>query len=329
MHGMTPQLHGMKQYTLMYIGVAMALMFILMANTAQAKTFNVAIISSGANQIYTKIIGIIKKSASQKNKPFLTFTTYFADHLLTTDNDEISNADLLVTVGKRAMIAAAQRQSSPPILATLVPRQSFERYHSALASSNIKVSGIYIDPPPIKQIILAKLLLGNLQTVGILLSKDFTPDAQQINNIIKEAGLNANILTVNPADNIIRKLSRLISISDVLLALPDPLIINRKNARDILLTTYRKHIPVIGFSANYVKAGALAAVFSTPEQIAIQTGKTILDILNPASYFPMGGRYPDQFKVGINRNVAHSLGISVPDTSTIKKALESMLTEYK
>ena len=41
--------------------------------------------------------------------------------------------------------------------------------------------------------------------------------------------------------------------------------------RNILLTSYRRGVPLVGLSQAYVNAGALAAIFSTTEQLAEQT----------------------------------------------------------
>lgn len=329
MHNTMLFLHGMKKTALRLPSAALCLILILFATPAHTKTFNVAIISSGNNQTYSQIIETIQDSAKQKNKALLSFSIFYVDSLSTTNDNEITNADLLVTIGKRAMIAASQRKTSPPILSTLIPRQAFKQYRPALAATNKRVTAIYIDTAPEKQVLLAKLLLGKLQTVGILVSKDITPGKQQIHNLVKKTGLKSTIVSVSQMDNIIRKLSRVISNSDVLLALPDPLIFNRNTARNILLTTYRKRIPIIGFSANYVKAGALAAVYSTPEQIANQTGKAIIDILDSSSPFPKNGRYPEQYSIAVNRNVAHSLAISVPNNALLKKELQKMVAKLK
>jgi len=307
--------------------MVLGLLLTLSVSLADTKSFDVAIISSGNNQVYSRIINIITNT-TKKSHPHISFRTFYADSFSSVNN-KINDANLLVTIGKRAMIVASQLNISPPILATLVPQQSFEKYHSTLTKANSKVTAIYIDSTPRKQVMLAKLLLGNLQTVGILLSDNLSPKEQQLAAIVKHSGLKPNILKVSPTDNIIRKLSRLIGSSDVLLAIPDPLIFNRNTARNILLTTYRQRVPVIGFSSNYVKAGALAAVFSTPGQIARQTATTILGILDSSLPFPSRGSYPNEFNVSVNSSVARSLGISTPPIPQIKQELKKLLVEFK
>jgi len=95
----------------------------------------------------------------------------------------------------------------------------------------------------------------------------------------------------------------------VLLVLPDSAIYNGLTIRNILLATYRSSVPLIGFSSFYVKAGALCAVFSAPEQIAAQVASLIRQFgetrLLPAA------QYPQEFEVMVNERVAHSLGLHI------------------
>lgn len=310
------------------LSVAACMFLLLFPHAGMAKTDNVAIISSSNAPIYKNVISTIKKSVIKNNSNNVTFQTFYADNLATTAITTINNADLLITIGRAGMLSILRHKVKPPILATLVPRQSFKINQTALKAVNKKIAAIYIDSPAVRQIFLAKILLGERQRISILFSSQSSENKQHIVSILKKAGLNYHIDEVSSPDNIVRKLSLALDNSNTLLALPDPLIFNRNTARNILLTTYRQRIPIIGFSANYVKAGALAAAFSTPEQVAQQTGETAAKILNTSS-FPYGGKYPNEFDIAINANVARSLGINTPPIAQIKNKLKILLEKYK
>ncbi len=304
----------------------LVLCLLLLSQTLQAKDASVIILSSGKSPTYLEIIETIKDTVitRHKNTRFQTIFTDDAESAII-----IKNADLLLTIGRRAMLAASHYETTPPILSSLVPRQAFRQNLKALKSANKHVAAIYIDSPPERQILLAKLLLGTQQTIGIMLSSSSAPEQNHIIRLLEKAGLKYRIEDINTEKNLIRKLSRLLADSDTLLALPDPVIFNRNTARNILLTTYRQRIPVIGFSANYVKAGALAAAFSTAEQIAQQTADTVVKILQGSEDFIFKGRYPSRFDITINTNVARSLGISTLPASSLKKQLETALEKFK
>lgn len=322
-------LQGTKKPTLPYFSVTACIFLMVFSTSVCAKTYDIAIISSGNSTIYSRIIESVKNTITQRNSLSVSFTVFNADEISKTTITKIHNSDILLTIGQRAMLATTQLEKSPPIVATLIPRLSFQNNLPALKFANDKVSAIYIGSPSKRQIFLAKILLGEMQTVGILLSKNTSTDKNQIISTLNNVGLNFIIGEVSSADKIIQKLSHTINSSDALLAFPDPIIFNRNTTRNILLTTYRQRIPVIAFSSNYVKAGALAATFSTPEQIAQQTGRTIINILTGIKPFPHGGRYPEEFNIAVNQNVARSLSIITPPVATIKKSLDKLLGKYK
>ena len=116
------------------------------------------------------------------------------------------------------------------------------------------------------------------------------------------------------------ELKRLLGESDVLLAVPEPLIYNRNTIQSILLTTYRHEVPLLGFSPSYVKAGAIAAVFTMPEQIGQQAAEMIQHLAAERRLpLPQSPRY---FSVGVNAQVARSLGIGLDDEISLINKLK-------
>jgi ABC-type uncharacterized transport system substrate-binding protein len=104
--------------------------------------------------------------------------------------------------------------------------------------------------------------------------------------------------------------------SDVLLAVPDSEIYSSSNVRNILLTSYRHKVPLIGISQAYVNAGALGAIFSTPEQLAEQAGNIISSFFRERKL--PGPQYPASFGIALNLQVARSLGIELDSPEAIR-----------
>ena len=113
--------------------------------------------------------------------------------------------------------------------------------------------------------------------------------------------------------------SRKVKPGDVFLALPDPRVINADTAQNVLLTSFRMRRPVVGYSAAYVRAGALAAVYSTPQQIGTQTGQIVRAILG-GSPLP-APQFPKQFSVSVNHKVARSMGLELDDDDVIRNRI--------
>ena len=107
--------------------------------------------------------------------------------------------------------------------------------------------------------------------------------------------------------------------SDLLMAIPDSAIYNSGSIRNILLTSYRKNIPLVGLSQHYVDAGALCAIFSTTEQIAEQAGATVASFARNRHLPPP--QYPANFTVAVNHQVARSMGIKLLSSEIIRNQM--------
>jgi ABC-type uncharacterized transport system substrate-binding protein len=134
------------------------------------------------------------------------------------------------------------------------------------------------------------------------------------------------IVSTTDKDNLTDKIKHALHHSDVLLALPDSNIYNSKTVKNILLTSYRYRKPVIAFSKNFVNAGALAAIYSDTENIAMSAGKLIEQYLYSTTSIERVN-YPDAFDISINRQVFRALDIPLPDIDTIKMTLQQKETD--
>ncbi len=98
--------------------------------------------------------------------------------------------------------------------------------------------------------------------------------------------------------------------------MPDAGIYRRDNIKSILITTYRQQRPVIAYSSAFVTAGALAALYSTPAQLARQA----VELMEQPGTLPVIV-YPAQFAIAINANVAQALGLNVVDEAGLRQRM--------
>jgi ABC-type uncharacterized transport system substrate-binding protein len=117
------------------------------------------------------------------------------------------------------------------------------------------------------------------------------------------------------------QLKKVLADADVLLALADQQVFNPQTIQNILLASFRAQVPMVGFSPAYVRAGALLAIFSTPEQIGRQSAALAKDVLQGKG-LPATPLYPSNFSVMVNDHVARSLGLSL-EPSTLTARLKS------
>lgn len=232
--------------------------------------------------------------------------------------------DLIVTAGSEALRHTLDSALRPPVLATLLPANT---YQTLLRSSNrppsSPISAIYLDQPAQRQARLLRLLLPDSQHIGILVNNQSENQANAFRPGFTNQRL--QIITEHARNDhqLVPALESLLPKVDLLLALPDPFLYSRNSVKPLLITAYRFKRPVIAFSAALVKAGALAALYSTPAQIGRQTGATI-NARGTRLPAPTG---PQEFSLSINSSVADAFGLNLPDETEVLQKLLSNESE--
>ena len=224
-------------------------------------------------------------------------------------------ADLIVTAGSEALRQALQRAPpGTPILATLLPRQTFERLLNEAPRARRQLTALVLDQPPARLSAFIRHLLPGQTRIGILSSPETRPLLPALRQ--SAGNLQFDSEDVDSDGALLPALNNLLPRVGALLALPDAGIYRRDNIKSILITTYRQQRPVIAYSSAFVTAGALAALYSTPAQI----GRQAAELIEQAGTLPVIV-YPAQFAIAINANVAQALGLNVTDEASLRQRL--------
>jgi putative tryptophan/tyrosine transport system substrate-binding protein len=232
--------------------------------------------------------------------------------------------DIVVALGSEALRAVGRVREEAPIVALLVTRDTFDRARDEVrtAGSRRSMSGVYLDQPWSRQIALVRLVVPERRRIGLLSTEGLIPQLSTLDRIAREQkALIVHELVESP-QTLHVGLMRIVGTADVLLAVPDNRVFNASTIQHILLTTFRARLPVIGFSPAYVQAGALAAVYSTPSQMAREAAAMVQRHLTGQSM--PGGQYPRAFTVSVNRAVARSLDMNLHDEATLAKQLDQL-----
>lgn len=228
--------------------------------------------------------------------------------------------DLIVAVGVRAAQELAAQNLSIPVLATLIPHQAYEKI--ARQRDFRLFSAVFLDQPVARQMELIRHALPDRTRIGVVLGPDSQDNLKALQAAVKDAKFNLVAEKISAAEELLPALQRVLADCDVLLAVPDPLVFNKGTVQSLLLTTYRYQDPVVGFSHAYVKAGALTAVYSVPEQIGKQAGEVIQRMLAAKTWHLPIPEYPKYFSVSVNYQVARSLSLNVGDEAALFQKLK-------
>lgn len=233
------------------------------------------------------------------------------------DDGAIARAAVVIAVGAEAANTLAAR-TSPPILAVLISQANL----NAIQASHPKaqLGGIVLDQPLSRHLRLIRASLPEVSRVGVLLG----PQSVALRGALTEAaareGLKLSFEQVDETGALLPALERLLDATEAILAVPDALVFSTTTARPILLTTYRYRKPMFGYSQAYVTAGALAAVFSSPEGVADQTASWLQE--SRGRFDPPAAAAPRGFSVEVNRHVARALGLAVQSDAALELSID-------
>ncbi len=235
----------------------------------------------------------------------------------------LGRADVVLAVGYAAAQRALQ-ESSRPVFAVLVGLRDLERLKQEHPQRGL--GAVVLDQPLERYLRLVRAVLPEAKRVGVLLGPDSTAQLQGQRLEVAPGQLQMDVQEVRQAADLVPALDHLLYAGDALLPLPDGLVSGPAAARTILLTSYRHRRPVFAHSAAYVTAGALAAVFSTPEQVAADVADLLATMKEPAGL--MGKAYPPRrFDVAVNRAVARALGLVVADERVLRERIAKRGTQ--
>jgi ABC-type uncharacterized transport system substrate-binding protein len=291
------------------VAASLVLSLCMCYQPASAGTPNILLVASADTVIYQRFQAAFRTQWTQPGGATLPPTIYL-------DNDRLDSSviqagtDLIVTIGSKAARTIAGMTLDIPVLNTVIPESVYRSLPTADVDCR-RQTAIFIDQPIRRQYMLASLMFPQLDNMGILLGPVSAGRLAEINKLQSDVLQQLTVMEVAKNDSTMIVGRDLIATADLFIAINDPVILSRENAKWLLYVAYQKQVPVIGFSKTYVKAGAAAAVFSEPEQIARQSAELARHWgSSPGRCLPSPS-HAKYFNVTINHAVSQSLGSSL------------------
>ncbi len=214
--------------------------------------------------------------------------------------------DFILTIGILATTIAKEKVKGIPIVFCMVIN------HERFQLSGPGVTGISTEIAIEDQFKGYQSILGQLKNIGIIY------DPSKAGNIIKNAelkmkslGISLTKYEITSSNKISEALENLMNKIDALWLLPDTTVVTRKSFDLIKSTTLENKIPLLCTSDAFVRAGALAAVFSDYKDVGRQAAQLTEKILGPSSSDSLGIVKPDSIKLAINTDTAEKLGLKL------------------
>ena len=213
---------------------------------------------------------------------------------------------LVVAVGNNALQEASR--FGAPVIATMILRQDLARDQTRLPAGAVVLDlnlASVLDS-------LARVFPGKTR-VGMVRRMDSgDPSDAALVAEAKSAGIVLTVIDCPQPDRLLRSFLELKQRVDFVWCPPDGTLYNGATVKPLILASIENRLPVAGFSANFVRAGAAAGIYPDYRELGVQTGEMARRFL-AGSPVHSSMESPRKIRVALNERVARLLGLRIAE----------------
>ncbi len=290
-----------------WAGVGLGLLLGLCAlGVSESAAMEIAILQSSDISAYREAIAGLKATGPIG----ATYTEYDAQGDLELGKKlarklRASNASVVVAVGLKAALAAKVEIVDVPIVYMMV----LDPLKHQLTAANM--TGTLLEIPFDRQVKIMRIFLPTLHQAGMLY--DPSKNASRVKNAVEQAGIfdvQVKGLPVESEKDVPQQLRTLLSDVEALWLIPDSAVLTNESIPFILESALAHHIPVIGFSPEFTRLGALLSMSINYGDVGRDTGLLVKRILNGEGLLPLNPVPIERLKITVNLKTAKFLGLT-------------------
>lgn len=218
-----------------------------------------------------------------------------------------SDPALVFAVGLKAAKAAQLELVDIPVVYSMV----LDPAKYGLNSPNM--TGILLEVPIERQLAMIRALLPNLKHIGTLYDPSKTAAViDEARRLLKPNGADLVPTQVTSERDVPGALRTLLPSVGALWLVPDSTVLTDESLRFILNAALEERVPVIGFSREFARSGALLCLSVNYTEIGRQAGRLSGKILDGQVSLPLRPLHPDRIETSLNLKTAKFLGIEIP-----------------
>ncbi len=222
-----------------------------------------------------------------------------------------SNAALIVAVGLKAALAAKAEIADIPIVYMMI----LDPLKHQLTAPNM--TGTLLEVPVDRQLKIMRAFLPTLQRLGMLY--DPAKTSSRVKNAVQQAATSnfqLKNLPVESDKDVPQQLRALLSDVEALWLMPDSTVLTNESVQFILESALARQRPVIGFSPQLTRLGALLSMSINYGDVGRETGLLAKRILDRELLLPLNPMPIERLKITVNLKTAKFLGITFPKDLT-------------
>ena len=218
-----------------------------------------------------------------------------------------SEASLVVAVGLKAALAAKLEIVDVPIVYMMILDPS---KHNLTAPN---MTGTLLEIPADRQFKILRSFLPNLHRLGVLTNS--TANTTKLKDMTAQAAASSFQLQEFPVESekdVPQQLRSLLGSSDALWLVPDSTVLTNESIGFIIETSLARRVPIIGFSPEFTRLGALLSLSVSYGEVGRETGLLAKRILDGDRKLPAKPIPIERLKITVNLKTARFLGIEFP-----------------
>lgn len=272
--------------------------------------------------IVTNFISEIKGTDTKVKMINFVRTDNKSDKAAMTKNIKSSGVDYIFTVGLPASEAAGE--SNVPGVFTMVVDPVKADLISKDGMPRGNLTGVLVNVSPKAQFMRLKSIMGERTKAGVIYQPAISAFiVTEYTKTSTDYGFQICEVPVSCKEEVAPEVEKLKGRVDFILSVVDNVVYNAQCVEFILRFSISNKIPLIGFSPNQTKAGALISFYCDYPKLGNQSAKLLARAMSSSSDIAMiPVELPDDVNYAINLNIAKLFRIDIPD-SVLSQASET------
>jgi ABC-type uncharacterized transport system substrate-binding protein len=209
---------------------------------------------------------------------------------------------LVITVGTNALDAAS-KYASAPIVATMI-------LWSDLSSSRPGTpAGAVVLDLPLTDVLarLADVFPGKARAGMIRNPDTLNTPAGTLASQARSVGMTLTVADCSRPEDLLRSFLSMRDRVDFVWAPPDGTLYTSATVRPLIMASLENRLPAVGFSASFVRTGAVAGVYPDYVEVGLQAGEMARKYISGVTV--AGSESPRKIHVAVNPRVGRLLGL--------------------
>ncbi|MCK5534382.1 ABC transporter substrate-binding protein [bacterium] len=231
--------------------------------------------------------------------------------------------ELIFSLGEQTTRAIKNRVNKTPVIFCLVLNPVEKGLVECIKSTGNNLTGVCLDIPVATQFLALQQVIPSAKRIGVIYNPFKT-------NLIVEEGkkvaeklglqlISRRVYSQKEVPDVLKSFKNNI---DVLWGVLDTTVFTYQSLSFILKSTLKDKLPVLGFSVNMVKTGALLSLYTDYKDMGRQAGEIALKIINGDKPDDISVSFPRKITMAINLKVAKIIEIDIPEKTMKNKDIK-------